>query len=277
MKCDVHKRTKKGRDSLKYCIVIGSSRGLGAALVEELLKHKSYHVTGVARTGLEDISNHDKWADSGRYQHVSADISTSDCVEPLRAICAGFSHNPVCIIFNAALVMADVNGDGSIDYEVFNEINKIGIDGLGNAIRAFEPHLLKYGGILVGVSSVAAIVPPIVEQRVAYPASKAYMDMALRCLRFAWRKKVRVVTVRCGHLGGSGANILSRLLMPSYEIAARKIVDSISGGKVANKIEFPFLYTKVYRFIHTFVPDFIYFRTLRLLFKSKFLLQKMKQ
>ena len=258
--------------SLKYCIVIGSSRGLGAALVEEFIKEGSYQIIGIARTKIEDISNHDKWVASGRYQHVSVDITSSDCVEPLRAICGGLSHGPVCIIYNAALVMADVNSEGRIDYETFNEINKIGIDGLGNTIRAFEHYLLKYGGILVGISSVAALVPPVVEQRIAYPASKAYMDMAFRCLRFAWRKKVKVVTVHYGHLGGSGTSLISRLLMPSYEIAARKIVDSISGEKVPNKIEYPFFYTTVYRLINVFIPDLIYFRTLQLLFKSKSLL-----
>ena len=261
---------------MKYYIVIGSSRGLGAALVEEFLKDKCYHVIGIARTKIEDISNHDKWVASGRYQHVSVDITNSDCVEPLRAICGGLSHAPVCIIYNAALVMADINSEGRIDYEIFNAVNKIGIDGLGNAIKAFEHYLLKYGGILVGISSVAALVPPVVEQRVAYPASKAYMDMALRCLRFAWRKKVRVVTVHFGHLGGSGINLLSRLFMPSYEIAARKIVRSLSGKNIPRTIYYPFIYCLIYKGILSFISDAVYFSLFNLIFKFKGIIRFIK-
>jgi NAD(P)-dependent dehydrogenase (short-subunit alcohol dehydrogenase family) len=252
----------------KYCIVIGASRGLGAAIVEEFLKKESYQVIGVARTGIEKIKEKDRSVASGRYRHLELDITSPECTETLSSICSDLPQEPLCIIFNAALVEPDVNKDHSINYAILKEINRVGIDGLVNVLNAFEAHLLTYGGVLVGISSFSALLPPLYEPRVGYPASKAYLDMALRCLRAEWGKKVKVVNVHLGHLGEPRDFLFSRWLVTSYQRAAKKIVESISDEKLPNEINHPFLYSLVYRFIHSFVPDFIYFRLFQPLAKS---------
>src|SRR3989338_7068293 len=175
----------------RYSIVVGCSQGLGAAMVEELLKIESTRVIGIARRGLEEVETLTSFSASGRYSHVKLDITSSNCRKVLMSVASEIPHEPLCIYFNAAHVANDVRGDGTIDFAVFDNINTLGIGGLGNVIEAFEGHLLKYGGDLVGISSFSALVPPVNEPRVAYPASKAYLDMLLRCLSAVWGNKVR--------------------------------------------------------------------------------------
>ena len=187
----------------KY-VVVGSSRGLGSALVEELLKLDRAQVIGISRTGTDKIANYPKWKATGRYEHIEMDVVAADCHLTLNAISSRLPQKPVCIIFNSALVKADINNLRHIDYDVFDSINRVQIDGFGQILRAFEKHLLTHGGMLVGISSFSALFPPVMEPRIAYPASKAYLDMSLRCLRFAWNEKVKVVTVHLGHMREEG-------------------------------------------------------------------------
>lgn len=186
-----------------HCVIIGSSSGLGAALVEKFLSEKKFFVIGIARRRLDQIENGDRWVASGRYRHVEVDITSDECKDILTLLCKEFAAEPICVIFNAARVETDINKDGSFNYGIFSGVNRVGIDGLGNIIGAFEDHFLKHGGILIGISSFSAFMPPVFEPRIAYPASKAYMDMALRCLRVIW-DKVSIVTVHLGHMKNSG-------------------------------------------------------------------------
>ena len=251
---------------MKYCIIIGSSRGLGAAMVEEFLKDESCFIIGVARTSLEKIHDHEKWIASERYRHVELDITAPNCIESLKLICSEIPREPICIIFNAAIVKADFEEDSSINFGTFDEINRVGIDGLGNVLNAFEEQLLDYGGILVGISSFSALAPPVFEPRVAYPASKAYLDMTLRSLRPAWKKKVKIVTVHLGHIGGSGSTFFSSLMVPpTYSRAARKIVRKVMSRRTPTEINYPLLYCIVYRYLFKFIPDVIYLLLFRLL------------
>lgn len=258
---------------IRHYIVIGSSRGLGAAIVDELLKTGSSQVIGIARTRLEDIKNHGDWLSSKRYTHVQLDIGSSEAHESLKLICSQLNNVPVCIIFNAACMDKDVNADCSINYNIFRATNRVGIDGLGNVLNAFEDHLITYGGILVGISSFSALSPSVVEPKVAYSASKAYLDMTLRCFRFLWKEKVSVVTVHLGHVGSPKITPFTKWMVPTYSNTARKIVRSISGERIPSEINYPFLYCIAYKYFFTLMPDIIYFRVVRFFMKIAHLIK----
>lgn len=246
-------------------IIIGSSRGLGSALVEELLKNESYQVFGIARTRFEKIKNCEKWRNSKRYHHIETDITSASCSETLKAVCLEFSEEPIQIVFNAAVVESDVNNNSTINFDVFSKVNSVGIDGFRNILKAFDDHLLSYGGILVGISSFSAFIPPVFDPRIAYPSSKAYLDMSLRCLRSMWDSKhIRVVTVHLGHIGEKQTGFFSR----SYTKTAEKLVKSLSGKKIPSEINYPRLYTLVYKYILKSVPDSLYLKLFRMLHKS---------
>lgn len=248
-----------------YYIVVGSSRGLGACLVEELLK-EGKTVAGVARSPVTQAPNHASWLATGKYSHVELDITSAECADKLRDL--KIPSGPLCVIFNAALVMSDVNPDGTMNYATFNAVNHAQIDGFGNVLSAFEKHMLKFGGMWVGISSFSAFTPPVFDPRIAYPASKAYLDMALRCLDSVWDNKIKVVTVHLGHMGEKeGQSLMSRWLVPSYATCAKVIIRGTVAKNCKREINFPFLYCMLYKYLLRAVPQSLYLAFFKFLFR----------
>jgi NAD(P)-dependent dehydrogenase (short-subunit alcohol dehydrogenase family) len=246
--------------NIEYYIIIGSSRGLGAAIVDELLKDNRSKVIGISRTPYENIINHTYWQASHRYQHVEMDITQSSSSVILKNISSNLPlKQPVCVIFNAAIVASDIDQDSQINYEQFENINKVGIDGFGNVLKACEQILLDTKGVFVGISSFGAFVPPVFDPRIAYPASKAYLNMALRCLRTTW-DKIDIITINLGHIGGKKTGFFSQWISPSYTKTARKIIKIIKAKKIPQTVNYPFIYQIVYGFILGFIPDALYQR-----------------
>lgn len=262
------------QEEIAHCVIIGSSRGLGAALVEEFLKQTSYSIIGIARTSPDKISPYPTWNSTGRYRHIQLDIASSQCRDILQALSQELKPKPICIVFNAAHIKPDANEDQSINYEVFDQVNRVGIDGLGNILFAFEKHLLKHGGILVGISSFSAFAPPLIS-KVAYPATKAYLDMIFRCLRATWPENIKLVIVHLGHIGDWNTTF-PRWRVPTYSMAAMKIIRSISGKNIPGEINYPLLYTLLYKYVCALLPDKVYLWTLRTFVKSRHLLKDNK-
>jgi NAD(P)-dependent dehydrogenase (short-subunit alcohol dehydrogenase family) len=244
---------------MQHYIIVGSSRGLGAALVNELLSQEASQVMGIARTKLENIPFAQKWLASGRYRHFEVDIGSEQASHALQALCTELPPLPVCVIFNAAYIQPDVNANQSLNYEVVKQINRVSVDGLVHVLEAFESHLLTYGGNMIGISSVWGTTPPVYLPWVAYPTSKAYLNMLFRCLKAAWRNKVRVVTVHLGVIGGAGTSMLSRLAVPTYQMAASKIVSVISASKRRTSCTYPLWQAIVYRMLKC-IPDTLLLR-----------------
>lgn len=243
---------------MRDCIVVGSSRGLGAALVEEFLRNTDLNIIGIARTKPEDIAGCESWFSTGRYRHITADIGSAHCIEILTPMISALTKAPACIIFNAAHIEKDVRCDGSIDYQVFHEINRVGISGLGNVLSAVEPHLLQYGGTFAGISSFWGSVPPLSQPWLSYCASKAYLNMALTCLRPAWRGSVDVVAINIGNIKDPAKSGMPEWIVPAYSSAAKKLVGSLMKAKVPRVINYPFSHFLVYRGFLRFVPGFVY-------------------
>lgn len=241
------------------CLVVGSSRGLGAAMTARLLTSGAGPVLGVARTPLEAVGARHPWARSARYRHLDLDVAVPDAVARLERAVADLPSRPLLVIHNAAVARSDLHPDGRIDWPAHEEVNRIGIVGFVHVLRAVEPHLRVHGGVLAGVSSYAALAPPIRDPRLAYPASKAYLEMSLRALRHIWRGRVRVVTVRLGNMAEAPRPGLAGLLCPSYDQAAARIVAALTGPWVPERIEYPWPYALVYGRLLRLVPDRVYF------------------
>ena len=254
----------------EHYVVIGSSRGLGNALVDELVCAKACCVTGIARTGFEAVPNHERWNTSGRYQHVEVDIGRRKSLEVLRKLSANFPPKKLCVIYNAACLIQDVNKDMSINHDAFEEVNRVGINGFGYVLRGFEQHLLKYGGTLTVISSINALKPPVLEPRIAYGATKAWLQMTMRCLRFVWPENVRLLTVYLGHIGGNRETGLHGMLRPSYSRTARKIIQTLSRPRIPHEITYPFIYRIMYNYILKLIPDYLYYKLLVAFFKNRF-------
>lgn len=199
-------------------IIVGASRGLGASLVGECL-NRGLRVIGVGRTDENNIEKIALWKKTGLFNYVQADIGETSFVNIMKSAVDTCGGNPVCIIFNAAVIEPDVGPDGSLIFDLLRKVNRTGVDGFGNTLEAFSNYLIAHGHMLVGISSISAWVPPVGGNKIAYPASKAYLDMALRSLRQLWDRRIHIMTVHLGHMGGKGS-----WLVPNYDIVARKII-----------------------------------------------------
>lgn len=238
------------------CVVIGSSRGLGRALVEQLLRRGSPVVAGFSRS--ESVMNQESSTATGVYLHTQLDVSERDSSELIRREVEALPHGPLLVIFNAACIIEDVREDGTLDPDMFEQINRTGIGGLGQAVTAVQERLLREGGLLLAISSINALSPSISDRMAAYPASKAYLTMLMRSLALHWSGKVKVSVIHLGHIGGTGDTFLCRLLNPSYHHAASWIVTNAISRHCAMEITYPWPYRFVYRYLLRVIPDHIY-------------------
>lgn len=211
-------------------IIIGASRGLGASLVDKCLEN-GLDVIGIARTGEDKIENMEAWKRTGRFRYVRTDIGEPSSVEKMKSIIGMCEGRPVCIIFNAAIIDSDVRADRAIMFDVFKNVNHAGVNGFGHVLETFSDYLVSHGCMFIGISSISALVPPVGGNKIAYPASKAYLDMALRSLRLLWDKKVHVMTVRLGSIGGSGS-----FFIPGYDNVAQRLVKASICGRPPESI-----------------------------------------
>ena len=236
-----------------HWIVLGASRGLGAALADELLA-QGHGVTAVSRTPGAEVAGGARREATGRYRYLPLDLADPASRGALEALRAGLPEGPLGVVLNAAHVEPDVDGDGRFDREAYDRICRLGTVSLGLALDVFGGDLQERGGRLVGISSLSAWVPPFLEPRIAYPASKAFLTMALRSLRIAWKGRAAVTTVMLGNIGDKRFPRAPQWLVPSYERTARIIAGRIGGRKAASLVMVPLPVCLLYRLL-SLLPD----------------------
>ncbi|MBF0137452.1 MAG: SDR family NAD(P)-dependent oxidoreductase [Magnetococcus sp. DMHC-1] len=256
-------------DAQKIVAVIGCSKGLGAAMVRRLLQnHPTCWVLGVARTAPEAIPDYTTWVATGRFRYLCGDIGNRNLVPILQRELANIPGKHLTVIFNAANTVQDVNVDRRIDFNTFHQVNCVGVDGLGNLLEGIQERLLTSGGTLAGISSINALKPPVVEMRLAYGPSKAYLDMTLRVLAQMWREQVHVITIHLGRIEGSPGQGHYLLRKPSYSDAAMYLLNIILRPNPPTEVTYPLPYRIFYRWIFPVLPDRWYFRIMHQFFSS---------
>ena len=231
-------------------LVIGASRGLGRALVRELLARTDADIIAVSRRAV---------AAEERLRAVQADITEPRSVAMIVAAIA-HAPNPLTVILNAAAVRTEIEPDGKIAFDVLREVNAVQIDGLGHVLEAVLPRLREAGGTFVAISSFSAYAPPVQEPRIAYPASKAYLDMAMRSLRLQWGGKIAFVTV---HLGNMGEEPDGGVLKPSYSAIAARLVARLTAPPLPREINATWPYLLAYKYLFRWIPDGVYVYLMR--------------
>ena len=140
----------KIKDSV--CFVTGSGRGIGRAIVEELVKSGAAKVYASARNAgaLKDLAA----ASKGKVVAVALDVTNED---QIRA--AAKAAPDTQILINNAGVAAYSAIIGSPDTVSVRQEMDVNFFGLMNMTRAFAPILKKNGGgALVNLSSVGGLV-----------------------------------------------------------------------------------------------------------------------
>lgn len=159
---------------MKQALVTGSSQGLGAALVQELLS-QGYQVVGIARSRQEAMPN---------FIPLVCDVGDSDAVMRISADLRNQNIVPELFFLNAAVTGKD-SIEETLDLEKEKTIMNVNYFGVLAWVAAWHAHCKDGASFVVSCSVNAHFAPPTV---IAYSASKAAIAKAFEALRFTYPK-----------------------------------------------------------------------------------------
>lgn len=169
-------RTRAGIND-RVVLVTGAARGIGADTAKRL-------VEGGARVALVDRDEHGvrQTADD---LGENAEAFVADITDPA-AITATVDAAAACfgrldvVVANAG-VMSEPDLVANTDLDEFRRVLEVNVLGTFNTVRAALPHVVKRGGYVLCVSSIAGLIP--VPLLAPYVASKHAVDGFARSLR----------------------------------------------------------------------------------------------
>jgi NAD(P)-dependent dehydrogenase (short-subunit alcohol dehydrogenase family) len=203
----------------KNILVTGANRGIGAAIVRELLKHKVGRVYAAAR----DIKSLPDFGDK-RVLPVALDITNAKQVSD--AVVQARDVN--IVINNAGIATFASIIDGQADQVAADmKVNYFGTVGM---MKAFAPVLQKNGqGVIANVVSVVGLAPMAAIG--GYSASKAALHSATQVARAELAaKKIHVTGIYPGPIDTDMAREFP-MAKTSPEATAKAIVAGIVEGK----------------------------------------------
>lgn len=203
-------------------LVIGSSDGIGLALVRALLD-RGFDVAGLSRSPLPPERLNVAPELAARYRHVVADVRApdyrdrlSEAAAELGAESGGVDVCVYCAGIGEALDLAHLGEESA----VFG----VNLIGLVHTIEAVLPGMLALeGGHIIGLSSLADTFPD--PGAPSYGASKAGMSAYLERLGLAVRKRgVYVTNLRFGFVDTKMAKSPVRPFLITPEAAAKRVL-----------------------------------------------------
>ncbi|WP_109807482.1 SDR family NAD(P)-dependent oxidoreductase [Sphingosinithalassobacter portus] len=171
--------------SVKTALIVGASRGLGCAIAAEFLK-RGWHVIGTVR-GYERTQLHDLASEAdGRLTIETLDINSADQIAALRARLAGTRID--LLFVNAGTTTRDpvAQIDAVTDAEFLDVMHTNALSPM-RVIEALQDLVPDTGLIGAMSSGQGSIGNNEQGMREAYRASKAALNMLLRC--FAARER----------------------------------------------------------------------------------------
>ncbi|MFN8256985.1 MAG: SDR family NAD(P)-dependent oxidoreductase [Bacteroidales bacterium] len=151
---------------MNYFFITGTSRGIGKALTEEILKARSAFVTGLSRENKFSHAN---------YNHYFIDLNDLDS---LSNFCfTKFADAESITLVNNAAIIGDINQIGKLDLTAISKVYHINLMAplilMNGFINAYQN--LKAKKLILNISSGAARHP--VESWGLYCSSKSSIDM----------------------------------------------------------------------------------------------------
>jgi 3-oxoacyl-[acyl-carrier protein] reductase len=196
--CIITRRKEKAMANLqgKVAIVTGSSKGIGAEIAQRLAADGASVVVNYARsaTPAEALIKRIQSA-GGKAVAIQADLSSPANVKKLiSATVQAFDR--LDILVNNAGVYKFVPLE-AITVEHIDQHFNLNVKALLLATQAAVPHFGPEGGVVINISSVAAISPTPASS--VYAGTKAAVDVITRVLAMELGpKKIRVVGVSPG-------------------------------------------------------------------------------
>ncbi|MFN8454983.1 MAG: SDR family oxidoreductase [Anaerolineae bacterium] len=161
------------RDSI--CFVTGSNRGIGRAIVEELIKRGAAKVYASARnpTALKELVD----ASNGKVVAMRLDITSEEQIQTAAKVASDTQ-----ILFNNAGIVNYTGIISAADSKSARAQMEVNYFGLMNMTRAFAPVLENNGGgVLVNLSSIAGLVG--IPAMGTYGATKAAIHSLTQSVR----------------------------------------------------------------------------------------------
>jgi NAD(P)-dependent dehydrogenase (short-subunit alcohol dehydrogenase family) len=204
-------------------LVIGSSDGIGLALVRALLG-RGFRVAGLSRSPLPPerlgLGPEVGCEPGAGYRHVVADVRDAGYRDRLSEICSELGSVDVCVY------CAGIGEPLNLDLERLEEsaVFEVNLLGLVRTIEVVLPGMLAVAsGHVIGLSSLADAFPD--PGAPSYGASKAGMSAYLDRLGLAVRSRgVFVTSVRFGFVDTKMARADVRPLMITPEAAADHVL-----------------------------------------------------
>ncbi len=183
----------------KVAVITGGAGGIGKAICARLASSGATVMLTSRSSGEAAVAVLESLPGTGHSAH-RVDVTDSAALREFAAEAAR-RHSRCDLLVNCAgttrfVPHADLE---SLDDGLIDEVFRTNWRGAFAAVRAFRPLLEQHGGLVVNISSVAAILGT--GSNVAYCASKAAMDCMTRSLARALAPRIRVVSVSPGLVG----------------------------------------------------------------------------
>lgn len=154
---------------MRHFFITGTSRGIGKALTEKILKEADTHVHGFSR---KNSIEHE------RYQHIQADFSDTDwLVKHVQELFPNLSSADQIVLINNAGMLGDVKYLGDLENQQFVNLFNLNVTApailMNQFIKSYRNQPVEK--LIVNVSSGAGKHP--VDGWSGYCASKAALDM----------------------------------------------------------------------------------------------------
>lgn len=213
--------------------VVGASSGIGLALTRALLKTNNFiYATARSTHSLAVL----KEQHPNNLAIVQGDITSSDDLQRMQGELYSGTDVLDLVIFSAGTCEYD---DGvSLDLDMYKRVFDVNFFACVSCVKIAKPLLMRAGGAIVGLSSLAAVVPfPRAE---AYGASKVALEYLLDSMSVDLSDTgISVVKVRPGFVDTplTQKNDFSMPFLVDTEYAANKIIEGLYLGK--KTIDFP--------------------------------------
>lgn len=154
---------------MNYYFITGSSKGIGKALAEDLLKNPDARVTGIARTHTLHHAN---------YTHVTADLADTGAASAIRF--PALEKPGTIVLVNNAGTIGAIKRMGHLDEDDITRVFNVNLVSpailMNNFIKAYTD--IKADKIILNISSGAGKNP--IDGWSSYCSAKAGMDMLSR-------------------------------------------------------------------------------------------------
>lgn len=196
----------------KVAIVTGSSKGIGAAIVERLATDGASVVVNYSRSQKEADALVSKITDAGgKALAVQADISQPEHITTLFST-AKEHFGQIDILVNNAGIYEFAGSIEEITPEHIDRQFSLNVKALILATQAAVKHFGSEGGVVVNISSGVALTPMVAAQ--VYSSTKGAVDVLTRGLALELGpRKIRVVGIAPGLTSTEGTSGMEKEML----------------------------------------------------------------